>query len=95
MKGKRIPNSLKKYRKQAGLKQKEVAKIIGLKSSSLISRWERGVCFPKPLNMFKLAILYHTMVDALFYDVRRALIEEIKENKRNAMEEGENMMTKG
>jgi transcriptional regulator with XRE-family HTH domain len=89
MKGKRIPNSLKKYRKQAGLKQKEVAKIIGLKSSSLISRWERGICFPKPLNMFKLAILYQTMVDALFYDVRRALIEEIKESKRNAMKEGE------
>jgi transcriptional regulator with XRE-family HTH domain len=95
MKGKRIPNSLKKYRKQAGLKQKEVAKIIGLKSSSLISRWERGICFPKPLNMFKLAILYQTMVDALFYDVRRALIEEIKESKRNVMKEGENMMTKG
>jgi transcriptional regulator with XRE-family HTH domain len=94
MKGKRIPNSLKKYRKRAGLKQKEVAKIIGLKSSSLISRWERGICFPKPLNMFKLAILYQTMVDALFYDVRRTLIEEIKESKRNVMNEGENMMTK-
>jgi transcriptional regulator with XRE-family HTH domain len=76
---KSIPNSLRRYRKTRGLKQKEVAKILGLKSTSMISRWEKGLCLPKPLNMFKLAILYRTMADALYYDLRRALVDEIRE----------------
>ena len=78
----RIPNSLKKYRKAAGLKQKDVAKILGLKSTSMISRWEKGVCLPKLLNIFRLALLYRTMVDALFMDLRTSLKEEIRK-KRN------------
>lgn len=69
--------SLRKYRKARGLKQKEVAVIIGLKNSSVISRWENGVCLPKPENMFKLAVLYRTMVDALYIDLRRQFKQEI------------------
>jgi len=79
---KRIPNSLRKYRKAAGLKQKEVAKLLGLKSQSLISRWEKGISLPKLKNLFKLAILYQTMVDNLFLDFRNSLKEEIKKNKK-------------
>jgi len=79
---KRIPNSLRKYRKAAGLKQKEVAKLLGLKNTSMLSRWERGVCLPKLPNIFKLALLYRTMVDALFMELRTSLKEEIRK-KRN------------
>jgi transcriptional regulator with XRE-family HTH domain len=78
---KRIPNSLKKYRKAAGLKQKEVAGLLGLKGSSMISRWEKGVCLPTLLNIFKLALLYRTMVDALFIDLRASLKEEIRKKR--------------
>ena len=76
-KNKRIPNSLRKYRKSRGLKQKEVAKILGLKSSCMISRWERGHHLPQPVNIFKLAVLYRTMADALFIDLRKLLQEDI------------------
>jgi len=80
-----VVNSLRRYRKARGLQQKEVARILGLKSTSLISRWENGLCLPKPLNMFKLAVLYRTMVDALFIDLRTLLKDEIykaeQENK--------------
>ena len=76
-KNKRIPNSLRKYRKARGLKQKEVANILGLKSSSMISRWERGHSLPQPVTIFKMAVLYHTMADALFTDLRRVLQEDI------------------
>jgi len=68
-----IPNCLRKYRKARGLKQKEVAKIMGLKSSSIISRWEKGNCMPSSFNIFKLALIYRTIVDALFIDQLRAL----------------------
>jgi transcriptional regulator with XRE-family HTH domain len=75
---KRKPNHLRKYRKARGLDQQEVAKILGLKSTSVISRWEKGFCMPGPIFMFKLAILYRTMVDALFIEIRRGLLEEMR-----------------
>ncbi|GAI80709.1 unnamed protein product [marine sediment metagenome] len=59
---------------------------MGLKSSSIISRWEGGICMPKPLNIFKLAVVYRTMVDALFIDQLRELRKLVrdfsKETKR-------------
>jgi len=73
----RIPNSLRKYRKAIGYTQKDVAEILGLKNTSLISRWESGFCLPKLLSVFKLAILYRTMPDALYTGLRRCLQEEI------------------
>ncbi len=83
-----IHNCLRKYRKSRGFKQSEVAEIIGLKSSSIISRWEKGICLPSLLNIFKLALIYRTMVDALFIDQLRELKgnlykreEEILRNK--------------
>lgn len=76
-KRKPLLNSLRKHRKARGLKQKEVANILGLKSASMVSRWENGHCMPKLQNIFKLAILYRTMADGLFIDLRRLLKEEI------------------
>ncbi len=80
---KRRPNQLKKYRKERGLNQSEVAKIVGVKDASVVSRWEKGSCLPNTIVMFKLAILYRTMIDNLFYGVRMVLIDEIgkKEDK--------------
>jgi transcriptional regulator with XRE-family HTH domain len=75
--GRAFPNCLRRYRRARGLTQKEVAKILGLKSTSIISRWERGVSLPSVLNLFKLAVLYRTMADALFIDLRRALQKEL------------------
>jgi transcriptional regulator with XRE-family HTH domain len=85
---KSIPNCLRRCRRARGLKQKEVAKILGLKSTSMISRWEKGVCLPRPLTMFRLAILYRTMVDALFYDLRRALINELRKREEKVLGNG-------
>jgi len=79
---KKIPNCLRIYRKARGLKQKEVAEILGLKSASLISRWEKGVCLPNTLNLFKLSCLYRTLVDGLFIDLMRLLKEEILKKER-------------
>jgi len=80
-----IPNCLRKYRKARGLKQKEAAEILGLKSTSMISRWEKGVCLPNSLNIFKLAILYRTLADALFIDLMRLLKEEILKKEKEVL----------
>lgn len=68
-----VPNSLRRCRKVRGLKQKEVADILGLKSTSMISRWEGGLCLPETMNVFRLAIIYRTTSDGLFFDFIKAL----------------------
>lgn len=83
---KNIPNCLRKYRRARDLKQKDVAEILGLKSASMISRWEKGVCLPNPLNVFKLAILYQTMADALFINIIRLLRKELFKRKKEVLE---------
>lgn len=75
---KRIPNNLRKYRKALGLMQRDVAKIMNLKSASMVSRWEKGVCLPSLINTFKLAGIYCVLVDALFFPLIRLI-------KRNVM----------
>jgi len=82
MKHARIPNRLKRFRKERGLTQKQVASILGLKSSSIISRWEKGVLLPKTLNVLKLAVLYRTMVDALFSGLRQVVRDEIGKREK-------------
>ncbi len=83
MKNKRaVPNCLRKYRKARGLKQKDVAKILGIKSASMVSRWEKGLCMPNTLNLFRLATLYRTMADALFIDMVRALRDDVHRREK-------------
>lgn len=76
-KNKIIPNCLRKYRKCRGLKQAEVARILGLKTTDLISRWEHGYCLPEVGNVLKLAVLYRTFVDGLYIDLIHLLRKEI------------------
>ncbi len=42
-------NQLKRLRKKAGMKQSEVAKILGV-DGGRISEWEREIRTPKPLT---------------------------------------------
>ncbi|HTY11515.1 MAG TPA: helix-turn-helix transcriptional regulator [Bacteroidota bacterium] len=82
---KKIPNLLRKYRRIRGLNQKEIAAILGLRSASLVSRWEKGRCIPSLMNAIRLAILCRSMVDALFFDHVRALRVEIRDREERVL----------
>lgn len=73
----RTPNLLRKYRKVRGLKQKQVAKILNLKSPSRVSRWEKGLCLPSFSNALRLAVVYRVMVDVIYPDLLANLRDEI------------------
>ncbi len=75
---KNIPNCLRKFRKTNGYTQKQVAALIGICNTSVVSRWEKGHRFPSPPNIFRLSILYRTMTDALYVDLVRELRREIQ-----------------
>jgi transcriptional regulator with XRE-family HTH domain len=63
------PNNLRHYRKLHHLTQTEVAKEMGLKHHSLISRWEKGFSQPDLDNTLALSKLYGVCVNKLFEDV--------------------------
>ncbi|MEM2991374.1 MAG: helix-turn-helix transcriptional regulator [Halobacteria archaeon] len=84
-----FPNHLRRYRKARGLKQKDVAKILGFKSASMISRWEKGVCLPNTLNLLKLAALYRTMADALYVDLLRTIKGDLRQKEERVLKKAE------
>lgn len=86
---KKIPNHLRKCRVESGFKQKQVAKILGMRDASQISQWENGSRLPSLVNAFRLAALYSTYVDRLFQDHLHALRSEVKARARTVLEQGE------
>ena len=60
------PNNLKKLRLAHGLRQCDVAKLIGLAYPDRISHWEKGTAVPGIVNLFKLSRLYKVTPDQLF-----------------------------
>lgn len=47
-------NIIKAYRERTGMKQKELAAIVGV-STSAVGMWEVGKRFPRPQNIPRLA----------------------------------------
>lgn len=72
-------NRLAHYRKARGLSQLDVTRILGLKSSAHISRWEHGYCWPSAVNMLTLAVLYKVPVDWLYADALSTITDELQE----------------
>lgn len=79
----RVPNGLKKYRCMRGYTQTQVAKKLGMKQSNLISEWEKGITAPGLDNLLKLANLYNTLIEELYFErwlMHRSLL--VPENEK-------------
>lgn len=66
------------YRRINGYSQKDVARILGHGSTSIISRWEKGISIPNLFSLVKLSILYKTLIDQLYFDIVRDLRLEME-----------------
>jgi DNA-binding XRE family transcriptional regulator len=73
----RIPNKLRQYREQAGLRQHDIAKALGMVSSDRISHWENGVAVPNIVNLFKLSVLYCVPPHELYGELFRTLENQL------------------
>lgn len=49
-----------------GLRQIDVAHLLGFKSEDRISRWEKGNAYPHIINLFKLANIYQVKAEELY-----------------------------
>lgn len=74
-----IPNNLRQYRKQVGLRQTDVADILGLQCADRLSHWENGTAVPSMVNLFKLAAIYKVAPQELYADLVRTIGEAVSE----------------
>jgi transcriptional regulator with XRE-family HTH domain len=65
----RIPNQLVLLRKRMNLSQKRVARIIGLRDATLLSRYEGGREAPPLKTALKLAALYDVPLPEIFREL--------------------------
>ncbi|MCC9691412.1 helix-turn-helix transcriptional regulator, partial [Streptococcus agalactiae] len=59
-----FPKRLKSLRQESGLKQQEIAPLLGIKQNTY-SDWETGKSEPNLENVVKLAKLFKTTTDFL------------------------------
>jgi len=67
----RLPNRIWHYMKRGRHSQRELARLLGYKSASNLSRWQSGTKLPTLDNAIGLAVALCTSVDALFPEHRR------------------------
>jgi transcriptional regulator with XRE-family HTH domain len=74
-------NNLWISRKRAGLAQKSVARLLGHRSSSVISEYEAGKLLPSLPNLLKLAVAYNRPITELYpahYQQAQAEVESCR-----------------
>lgn len=73
-----IPNRLKMHRRLHGLKQHQVATLLGFRTTAQLSQWESGTDMPGGIDLIKLGILYNTFPNELYFEYYQFLKEEVK-----------------
>jgi transcriptional regulator with XRE-family HTH domain len=61
-----LPQYLKMFRKRSGLSQRELAALLGCKSGSKISRYERGGRRPTFEALLAYEVIFRVALDGLF-----------------------------
>lgn len=72
MKEKPYANDLRKRRLAKGLRQTDVARLLGLDCADRLSRWENGLSVPSVPNLFRLAAVYGVMPHELYPELRKS-----------------------
>jgi transcriptional regulator with XRE-family HTH domain len=77
----RTPNTIRTCRKESGLGQKELAFLMGLKSTGTLSRYENGLITPDLENTFALQFALKTPVQLLYRDLATRIAGEVRERQ--------------
>lgn len=87
----RFPNRLRKHRRIFCFSQKEVATILGLKDTSPLSRWEKGMSFPDLVHLFRLCRIYKTLPSELYVELWQSISKEIAAKEADLLAQQESV----
>lgn len=92
-------NNLKRIRKEAGLRQIDVAEKLGHTSADRISHWEKGLAAPGLVNLFKLSTIYGASPEQLYSELYTAItsntfrdVRDCDRNRINANDSGKKQL---
>ena len=69
---------IESLRANKGISQLELAKMLGYKSDSTISKWENGASIPTGAKIVKLAQVLGTSTDYILYGVEKPAVSDIQ-----------------
>jgi transcriptional regulator with XRE-family HTH domain len=81
---KSVENRLRMIRVVRDFEQVKVANFLGFTNTNKLSRWESGKTLPDLVNAFRLAALYHVLVEDLFKGLYDTVREEVLPNESQA-----------
>ena len=78
-------NLLALIRRKKGLEQKQIAALLGHKTTDAVSRFERGVKMPGLKTALKLGIIYGLPVQVIFYGCCELCLSEVEKRRKNVI----------
>lgn len=78
-------NQIRRYRRRRNLKLRQVATLVGLRSVSHVSHWEKGRKLPTLQNALKLSAIIKCPVEVLFFDLFDSIRREILTKQRSQL----------
>ena len=92
---KTYPNSLRRHRKVAGLRQCEISIALGLGGSTeRISKWENGHAMPQAKSLLLLAKLYQVSPQELYDEMSQPPVEESAQPEEMLCQFGKHMVSR-
>ena len=79
-------NNLRYIRVSLGLKQADIAGMLGHASPDRISHWEKGSALPGVVNLFKLSLIYNVRPEQLYEDLYKSLADELQQKNGSKLE---------
>jgi transcriptional regulator with XRE-family HTH domain len=77
------PNALVIYRHRMRFTQKRVAQLLGMRSTCMLSRYERARSLPPLKTALRLGIILRVPIEFLFPGIYENLRNEIREAEEN------------
>ena len=74
-------NNLVLYRRRMGFTQKQVARLLGQRDTSMVSHYEHGRALPRLAVALSLEIVYRVPVAFLFPDMYDELKRQIRQQE--------------
>ena len=74
-----VENYLKAHRKQSGLSQREIGKLLGYKDSGQISRHERSASVPSLAAALAYELIFRVPVATIFAGMRDTVERRVEE----------------
>jgi transcriptional regulator with XRE-family HTH domain len=85
-------NNLRDIRGSLGLKQTDVAGMLGHASPDRISHWEKGSALPGVINLFKLSLIYRVPPEQMYADLYKSLADEFQQKMAQNQSLGSNLL---